>query len=107
MDPGGGERLHLVGRGALAAGDNRPGVAHAPPRRRGLAGDESDDRLLDVRLDIGGSSFFRRAADFADQDDGLGLRVLIEQFERVDVGGADNGIAADADRRRLPDPSLA
>ncbi len=107
MDTGGGERLHLVGRSALASGDDRAGVAHAPPRRRGLSGDESDDRLLDMCLDIGGSSFLRCASDFANQDDGLRLGVLIEQFEGVDVVGADNGIAADADRSRLADPSLA
>src|SRR4051812_48035207 len=37
-----------------AAGDNRAGVAHAPSRRRGLPGHETDHRLLHVRLHIGG-----------------------------------------------------
>ena len=55
---------------------------------------------------VGGSRFFRRASDFADQDDRLCFGILIQQLERVHVGGADNWIAADADRRRLPNPSL-
>jgi hypothetical protein len=29
--------------------------------------------------------------------------VVVQQAQRVDVVGADDGIAADADRRRLPD----
>ena len=95
VDTGLCQRFHLVGRSALAAGDNGPGVTHAPPGRRGLAGDESDDGLLHVRLYIGGGGFFGRASDFADQDDGLGPGIFVEQLERVDVGGAD-----DRDRRR-------
>src|ERR1700688_3295270 len=106
VDPGCGERLHFVGRGALAAGDDRARMAHAASRGCGLAGDEADHRLLDVSLDVGGGRFFRGASDFTDQDDGLSFRVLIEQFERVDVGGSNDGIAADADRRRLADPAL-
>ena len=38
--------LHLLGRGALAAGDDRAGVAHAAARGRRLPRDEADDRLL-------------------------------------------------------------
>src|ERR1044072_6940106 len=34
---------HLLGRGALAAGDDRAGMAHAAARRRGLPADEADD----------------------------------------------------------------
>ena len=37
----------LLGR-ALAAGDDRAGVAHAPAGRRRRAGDEGDDRLRDL-----------------------------------------------------------
>ena len=40
----------------LPPGDDRAGVAHAAPGRRGLAGDEADHRLLDVRLDPAAAS---------------------------------------------------
>ena len=43
-----GQRVHLLRRRALAAGDDRAGVAHAASRRRGLAGDEADHRLLEL-----------------------------------------------------------
>ena len=42
------ERLHLLGRRALAAGDDGAGVPHAPAGRRRLAGNEADDRLLEL-----------------------------------------------------------
>ena len=47
-DAGGRERGHLLGRRALAAGDDRAGVTHAAPRWRGLARDERHDRLREV-----------------------------------------------------------
>ena len=100
------ERLHLVGRRALSAGDDGPGVAHAAPGRGGLAGDEAHDGLLDVGLYIGGSGLLGRSANFTDQDDGLGSGILIEELERVDVRGADDGISTDADGRGLPDSAL-
>src|SRR5512143_3354750 len=53
-DAGGFHRGHLLGGGALAARDDGAGVAHAAAGRRGLAADETDDRLGDVRLDEGG-----------------------------------------------------
>src|SRR5262249_31146490 len=45
--------LHLLLGRALAPGDDGPRVSHAPPRGRGLAGDESDHRLPDVLPDVG------------------------------------------------------
>ena len=106
VDAGFLERLHLVGCGALAAGDDGAGVAHAAAGRRGLAGDEAYDGLLHVRLHVGCGGLFRRAADFADEDDGLGFGVFVEQRERIDVRGADDGIAADADGGGLADATL-
>ena len=44
VNAGRGHRLHLVCRGALAAGDDGAGVAHAPSFGGGLAGDERGDR---------------------------------------------------------------
>ncbi len=49
---------------------------------------------------------FGCAADLADHDDGLGLGVVVEQAQRVDVRSADDGVAADADGRRLADAAL-
>ena len=106
MDTRSRQRLHLFGGRALASGDDRSGVAHAASRRRGLSGDEANHRLLDMLFHILRRSLFRCAADFADQDDRLGLRILIEQLQRVDVRGPDDGIAADADRCRLSDAAL-
>ena len=40
--------------GACAAADDRTGVAHAASRRRGLPGDQSDDRLFNILLDVDG-----------------------------------------------------
>ena len=49
------------------------------PGRRRLAGDEADDRLLEVRLDPGRGFLLGVAADLADHHDALGLRVVGEQ----------------------------
>src|SRR5829696_6125029 len=54
-DTGGLEGRDLGLGVALATRDDRAGVAHALARRRGDAGDERRDRLLDVVLDeLGG-----------------------------------------------------
>src|SRR5262249_5448631 len=91
----------FFGGGAAAAGDDGAGVAHALAGGGGAAGDEADDGLLHVRLNPCGGGFFIAAADLADHHDGLGLRVIIEEFEKIDVAGADDGIAADADAGAL------
>ena len=59
-----------------------------------------------LRLDVVRGGFFRGAADLADHDDGFGLGIFVEQLERVDVGGADDGVAADADGGGLADAAL-
>ena len=61
----------------------------------------ADDRLLEVRLDPGGGLFLGAAADLADHDHGVGVRIVGEQLQRVDVRRADQRIAADADAGRL------
>src|SRR4051812_10498784 len=65
-DARGGQRRHLLRRRALAAGVDRAGMPHAPSRGGGLAGDEADHRLLEVRLDPGRRVFLSVAADLAD-----------------------------------------
>src|ERR1700722_16879193 len=81
-------------------------MAHTPSRRRRLPRDESNYWLLHVRLDKVRSGFFRVAADLPDHDHGFSLRIAVKQIERVDKIRTDNGIAADSDRGRLPDPAL-
>src|SRR6185436_20291288 len=83
----------LLGGRSLSAGDDGARVTHAPPRGRGLTGNETDHRLLERRLDIRGGLLLGRAADFADHDDGLGIRVVGKQLQRVDVGGTDERVA--------------
>ena len=99
------QRAELVRRRALAARDDRAGVAHALARRRGDARDVRDDRLGDVVLDELRGGFFIAAADLADQDDALGLRIALEQLEHVDEIHAAHRIAADADARALAEPA--
>ena len=106
VDPGRLHRRHLLRRRALAAGDDGAGVAHAASRRRGAAGDEADDRLLEVGLDALGRVLLGVAADLADHDDGLGLGVVVEQLQHVDEVGAVDRVAADADAGRLAEPEV-
>src|SRR5580693_1436511 len=93
---------------ALAAGDDRPGMTHAPTRRRGASGDEADHRLLAAALGFVLEKlrgvFFRRATDLTDHDDRLGRLVGEKHFQHFDEVGALYGIAADADRRGLAEP---
>src|SRR5690606_13049649 len=85
------------GRGALAAGDDGAGVAHAASGRRGLAGDEADDGLREVRLDPGRGFLFGAAADLANHHDRFGVIVRRKQRQGVDERRADERVAADAD----------
>src|SRR5215510_8488725 len=96
-------RVHLLGGGPFAAGDDRARVAHSTSRRRGLAADEADHGFLDALLDVFGGLFLGRAADLADNYDGVGVGIVIEQFDGVALRRADDRIAADADAGRLAD----
>src|SRR5690606_17427894 len=89
--------------GARRAGDDGAGVAHRLALGRGEARDVADDRLRDVLLDVGRGTLLGVAADLADHDDRLGLGVVLERLERVDVRGADDRVAADADGGREPE----
>src|SRR5690349_10981425 len=52
-DTGGAHGLDLELGGVVATRDHRTGMAHAPARRRGAAGNEADDRFPDLgRLDV-------------------------------------------------------
>jgi hypothetical protein len=67
-----------VGRVGAAA-DQRAGMAHALARRRGDAGDEADDGLLHVGLAPARGFGLVGAADLADHDHRVGVRVVVEQ----------------------------
>src|SRR6202011_5482682 len=82
--------------GAATAADDRPGMAHALARRRGLARDERCYRFLHVLLDELRSPLLRTAADLTHHQDGFRLGILLEKLEHVDKVAAGNGIAADA-----------
>src|SRR5881392_1476746 len=46
------------------------------------------------------------AADFADHNDGVGVRIIVEKLDGVQERGADDGITADADAGGLADAEL-
>src|SRR5688572_877879 len=98
-------RGDLVLRAALAAGDDGAGVAHAATRRRGAAGDESDNRLRAALLRLGGNErrgfLLGRAADLADHDDRFSRRIGEEEVEHLDELRAFDRVAANADRGGL------
>ena len=103
-DPGASQRLHLVRRGALAAGDDGAGVAHAAAGRRGGAGDKADHRLLALgRL--------RNAAASSSAVPPISPIITIasvsasawNMLEHVDEVESVDRVAADADAGRLAD----
>ena len=78
-------------------------MAHASARRGGAAGDEGDDGFFDVGFDVGGGGFFVGAADFADDDDAVGVGVVVEHLQQLDEVQSFDRIAADADAGGLAD----
>ena len=90
--------LELLLRRALAAGNDGAGVAHALARRRRDARDEADDRLLHVLLRPARGGFLVGAPDLADHHDRVGIRIVVEQAQHVDVLETVDRVAADADR---------
>ena len=72
-------RRHLACGRALAAADDRASMAHASSRRRRLPRDECHHRLRHVLLDELRRLLLRRAADLADQDDRLGVRIVVRR----------------------------
>ena len=64
------------------------------------ASDITDDRLRDVVLNEGRRTLLGIAADLADHDNCIGVRIGLERCEAVDVGRADDGVATDSDCSR-------
>ena len=103
--------LHGGGLGfrvALAAGNDRAGVAHAAAWRGGAACDEAGHRLLAALLGFVDQElrgvFFGGAADLADHHDRLGLGIGEEELKAFDEIHALDRIAADAERGGLAEP---
>src|SRR5690625_4169046 len=78
-------------------------MPHRLALRGGEPGDVPDDRLGDVLLDVVRGAFLGVPTDLADHHDDVGLGVRLEFADRVDVGGADDRVPADADRAREPE----
>jgi hypothetical protein len=87
--------------GAFAAADNCARMTHAASRRRCGAGDESSHGFLAVLFDPLGGLFLGTTTNFTDHDDAGGFRVFVEQLDDIEVRRAVNGIATNADARRL------
>src|SRR5574341_466335 len=98
------ERRHLLRGRALAAGDDRARVPHAPAGRRRLAADERDDRLPHPVLDERRRVLLGRPADLADHHDRLGRGIVGEEAEHAHEAGPGDGVTADADAGGLADP---
>jgi len=86
---------------SLASAHDRSGVTHTSSLGGGGPGDESGDRLLAMPGGPGGGLLLGGAADLADHDDRLGFGVLVEHLQNVEVGGAVDRVAADADAGAL------
>src|SRR6266478_2439972 len=65
--------------------------------------DEANHRLLDFRFDECSRSFLCIAADFADKDYRVRFAILVEHFDGIQEGSANNRVASDANAGGLPD----
>src|SRR5262249_29569323 len=94
-------------RSSLPAGNDGTRMAHSPARRRRLSADEADYWLLHVSFDVCRRFFFRRSSDLTNHDNGVGLRIFVEETNDIDEIRANDRVAADSDACRLPDFPLA
>jgi len=80
-------------------------VAHATAGGSGAAGNERDDGLgvgaSVVLEEVLGSLLLHRATNLTDEDDTLGLGVVEEDLDDVNVLGAGEGVTANADGEGL------
>src|SRR5215211_7109802 len=98
--------LDLRRRRPLAAGDDRPRVAHLLARWGSEAGDVRHDRLLHLLLHELGCFLLGRAADLADHDHRAGFGIGLEGREGVDEARPRHGVTTDPHAGGLPDPPL-
>lgn len=99
------ERVDLILGASLASGDDGTGVTHPTARRSRQTGNEGDHWLglnaLVVLHQIIGSLFLSDTTNLTDQDNTLGIRILQEDFQAIDEIGSVEGIASNADAKRL------
>ena len=91
--------------GAFAAGDDGSGVSHAASGRRGCTRDETCDGFLTVFANPLGGFFFVGSSDFANHDDGFGLRIFVKHLEDIEMRCSVDGIAADPNAGGLAESS--
>ena len=91
----------LVGGGAHAARDDGTRVAHPFAGGGRLAGNKRRHRLGHMLGDVGRGRFLGVAADFADQEDRFGFRVVLKHLKKFGLDRADDRIATDAHTGRL------
>src|SRR5882672_3479762 len=106
LDPAFLHHCELFLRRALAAGDDGTGVAHALAGRRGDAGNETDHGFFHVGLDPARGVLFIGPADLAHHDHRVGLGIVVEQLQHLDMLHAVHRVAADAHARGLAKPQL-
>src|SRR5207244_10481876 len=102
------QRLQLRRRGAGVPRDDGARMAHPLSGRSGAAADEADDRLAEAAADhLLSGRFLVAAANLADHHHRPGGRIVLEEPQDIAEGEAEDRIAADPDRRGLPDTGLA
>src|ERR1700691_1882908 len=77
-------------------------MPHALAGGRGNTGDIGDHRFGHEAANMRGGRLLVTAADLADHDDPLGLRIALEQLDDVNEIHAADRIAADTDAGALP-----
>ena len=77
-----GGKLSLGGAGTTCR-NNRSGVAHGTSLGRGSSCDEASDWFFNILLYVGTGFFLGATTDFADHDNGVGIRVFVEHAHRI------------------------
>ena len=100
------ESLDLIGSGALATSNDSTRMTHATSRRGRTTCDESDNRLgvlrcLVVPLKILGSLLLHGPTNFTNDNNTVGVGVLEEDLDDIDVLGAGEGVTTDSDAQGL------
>lgn len=89
--------VHLRLRRTSLSADDCASVTHTLARRCRSARNEADNRLLHVLLDPLTSHFFVRATDFANEDDGFGLGVVVEHLHDLNKSCSGKRVSTDSD----------
>src|SRR5699024_2016572 len=90
------KRFFLGCSSSGGTGNDRTGVTHGLTFRCGKASNVANNWFGYIVLNVLRSLFFGVATDFTDHDDGLGVWILFESFQRIDVGGADDRVTTNS-----------